>query len=261
MVESIKKIVAGAKDPANNKIINVLAMDIEYAIYEIETDDINNRLKVFISGHSDESEETIRKRFDNVKLKYIEAKGMLSKSSNIEMMKHRVAHTLSTCLSSEEIDGKQEFNDLISTITREHEELVTNRALYLSPAFASSAILFVLCFSFMELRIENSPYWQIMASLMAASLGGSLSILRNAQTLNFEAFKTKRHYILLGVERVLLAFTAGAVAYIALRSGILSPSITSKGYWSFMFVLVISGFSESFIPGFLSKTEDSMHNK
>jgi len=177
------------------------------------------------------------------------------------MMKHRVAHTLSTCLSSDEIDGKHEFDDLISTITKEHEELVNNRAIYLSPAFFSSIALFFLCLFNMELRLESSPHWIVLVSLLASSLGGSLSILMNAKTLNFEEFKTKRHYLLLGIERILLAFIAGSVAYIALKSGVLSPSIISKSYWSFMLMLIVAGFSESFIPSFLSKTENSMHNR
>jgi hypothetical protein len=261
IVETINNIVVGAVDISDNKVISVLAKHNEYVIYEIEADDINSRLKVLIDGHTDESEEKITKRFNNVKQKYIEAKGMLSKSSNFEMMKNRIANTLSTCLNNDDTDGKQEFSDLISTITKEHEELVINRAIYLSPAFLSSVILFVLCLILIELRIENTPYWQILVSLMGASLGGSLSILINAKTLNFEEFKAKKHYFLLGVERILLAFIAGAVAFISLKSGVLSPSILSSSYWSFMLVLVIAGFSESFIPGFLSKTENSMHNK
>ncbi len=107
MVESIKAILIGAIDLSGNKVINVLAKYNEYVIYEIETDDINNRIKVFIDGRSDESETSIQKRFNSVKQKYIEAKGMLAKSTNFEMMKHRVAHTLSSALMSDDVDGKK----------------------------------------------------------------------------------------------------------------------------------------------------------
>lgn len=105
IVDSVKAIVSGADDMSGNKVVNVLAKHNEYVIYEIETKDINNRIKVFIDGHTDQSEEKIQKRFNDVKQKYIEAKGMLSKSSNFEMMKHRVAHTLSTALNSDESGG------------------------------------------------------------------------------------------------------------------------------------------------------------
>ena len=56
-VESIKAIVSDAEDNSGNKVVNVLAKHNEYVIYEIETKDINNRIKVFIDGHTDESEE------------------------------------------------------------------------------------------------------------------------------------------------------------------------------------------------------------
>lgn len=261
IVESVKAIVIGGKDISENKIINVLAKHNEYVIYEIETNDINNRIKVFIDGHSDLSEASIQKRFNSVKQKYIEAKGMLAKSSNFEMMKHRVAHTLSSALNSDEIDGKKEFDDLIQTITKEHEELVVNRAIYLIPAFLSVAILFVTSLIYMDSRIDNSPAWQVLVSLLGASLGGGISILINAKTLNFEEFRTKKHYFLLGTERILLAYMAGAVAYIALKSGFLSLGLPAKDYWALMLVIVISGFSESLIPGFLSKSESAVHNR
>lgn len=261
VVESIKNTVIGAKDMSGNKIVNVLAKHNEYAIYEIETDDINNRIKVLIDGHSDDSEEKIQKRFNGVKQKYIEAKGMLSKSSSFEMMKHRVAHTLSTALNSDEVDGKKEFDDLIKTIIREHEELVVNRVIYLLPAFIAVAVLFVFCWFSIDSRIQNTPNWQILISLLSASLGGGLSILINAKSLNFEEFKTKNHYFLLGFERIVLAYMAGAIAYIALKSGLISPEVSDKGYWTLMLVIVFSGFSESLIPSFLSKSDSFLHNK
>ncbi|WP_419536551.1 hypothetical protein [Endozoicomonas sp.] len=261
VVESIKAVTVGSKDMSNNLIINVLAKHNEYAIYEIETDDINNRLKVLIDGHTDEAELKIQSRFNIVKQKYIEAKGMLSKSSNFEMMKHRIAHTLSSCLNSDDTDGKKEFSELISTITREHEELVINRTLYLSPVFISTIFLFALMYCNIDLRIENTPLWQLTTISLATTLGSGISIFITAKTLNFEDFKTKKYYFMLGVERIFLSFMAGAIAFIAIRSGILTPKFISESYWSYMFIMVIAGFSESFIPRFLSKSESTMHNK
>ncbi|MCG9040564.1 hypothetical protein [Laribacter hongkongensis] len=129
------------------------------------------------------------------------------------------------------------------------------------PVFLSVAVLFVVSLLNMGARIENDPTWQVLISLLGASLGGGISILINTKALNFEEFKSKKHYFLLGTERILLAYMAGAVAYIALRSGFLSPGLPTKGYWALMLVIVISGFSESLIPGFLSKSENIVHNK
>lgn len=250
IVASVKAIVSGAKDMSGNTVVNVLAKHNEYVIYEIETKDINNRIKVLIDGHTDQSEEKIQKRFNAVKQKYIEAKGMLSKSSNFEMMKHRVAHTLSTALNSDEFGGVDTFDSLIKTITKEHEQLVVNRAFYLLPSVISVAIFFILCACNLSDRVASGPYWQLLVVFLGSSLGGSLSILINAKTLNFEEFRTKGYYFLLGFERIVLSYMAGGVAYAALKSGFINSEILYRGYWPLMMVIILSGFSESLIPGF-----------
>ncbi|MFT7003086.1 MAG: hypothetical protein ACJAWW_000420 [Sulfurimonas sp.] len=62
IVKSISNIIINDKDMSGNKIINVLVKQNKYVIYEIETVDINNKIKVFIDGHSDESEHKIQNR-------------------------------------------------------------------------------------------------------------------------------------------------------------------------------------------------------
>jgi len=52
-VDSVAAITVGGTDIAKNIVTNVLAKNNEFAIYEIETNDINNRLKVFIDGHTE----------------------------------------------------------------------------------------------------------------------------------------------------------------------------------------------------------------
>ncbi len=259
--ELITAIVVGGKDPAENQVVNVLARNNEYVIYEIEDDDVNNRMKLLVDGLTDESEAAISTRFNTIKQKYIEAKGLLGKSSNYGMMKQRIAHTLSTCLSADNIDGEQEFSDLIATISKEHEEMVTNRAIYLTPCFTSTLVLFALSLVVIEQRIDVTTTWMIITSLLAASLGGTISILSKANSLNFEEFKTKKHYFLLGLERIFLSFIAGAIIFIAIKSEVLFPTSMSKNYWAMMMIIVVSGFSESFVPGILDKVNKEVDKK
>lgn len=122
------------------------------------------------------------------------------------------------------------------------------------------AVFIALCVCNLSERVANGPYWQLLVVFLGSSLGGALSILINARTLNFEEFQTKRYYFLLGVERAVLAYMAGGVAYVALKSGFISSEILDRGYWSLMMVIVFSGFSESLVPGFLSKSEGVLHN-
>ena len=251
--ELIKSIVVGGKDPAKNTVLNVLARSNEYVIYEIEDKDLNNKMKVLVDGLTDESEETIGIRFNKVKQKYIEAKGLLGKSKNDGMMKQRIAHTLSTCLSTDDVNGVGEFTALIDTITKEHEEVVTNRTIYLAPCVIATLVLFFACVYFMDQRTDTTPLWLILTSLLAASLGGSISILAKAKLINFQEFRTRNHYFLLGVERIFLSYVAGAIIFVAIKSGVLFPSFIGTNYWGMMMIVVVSGFSESFVPGILDK--------
>lgn len=251
----IKSIVVGAKDPAKNTVVNVLARSNEYVIYEIEDKDLNNKMKVLVDGLSEDSENIIGTRFNKVKQKYIEAKGLLGKAKNDGMMKQRIAHTLSTCLSTDDVDGVEEFSALITTITKEHEEVVSNRAIYLAPCVIATLVLFSACVFFMDQRTVATPLWLILTSLLASSLGGSISILAKAKLINFQEFRTSNHYFLAGVERIFLAYVAGAIVFVAIKSGVLFPLFIGTNYWGMMMIVVVSGFSESFVPGILDKID------
>ncbi|MBA4682990.1 hypothetical protein DP090_010465 [Pseudomonas sp. MDMC216] len=258
--ERISKIRVGETDSTGAKIVSVLATNNEFAIYEIDHPDVNSKLKVLIDGHTDESERKIQERFNSVKQKYIEAKGLLSRAANYGMMKQRIAHTLATCLNSETVSGEKEFSVLISTIRSDHENLVINRCLYLIPCLFSVMLFFIISLWLSVIRDATPPQWwiigwQVFTSLLAAALGCGLSMLITARSLNFEEFTSKNHYLILGLERLLLSCMAGAVAYIAIKSEIAFPTFAKANHWSFMAILVLSGFSESFIPSILGKMQ------
>lgn len=250
-VPRIEAIKVEGIDINGKKIKNVFAKHNEYCIFEVEDNNINNQIRVLIDGHTDKSERNIQNRFNKVKQKYIEAKGMLPKCSDIEMMKNRIAHTLSTCLNSEETDGNKTFSDLIESIVIEHENLVINRFIYLTPCLLICISLFILCFF---------EYSHFIILVLSSSLGGSLSIFINAQKLNFEEFRTKKYYFLIGFERIIISFISGGIIYIAIRSGIILPTFSQSDFWGTMMVLVISGFSEGFVPSILGKYQKDNEN-
>ncbi|OJU95084.1 MAG: hypothetical protein BGO19_02350 [Acinetobacter sp. 38-8] len=257
VVETISKIKVGEIDESNNKIVQVYSKYNEYAIYEIDHEDINHRMRVIIDGHLDETELLITTRFRKVKQKYIQAIGMLPNSPNLEMLKRRIAHTLSSCLSSD-IDGEKEFNELIKTIQLEHGKLVVNRAIYLFPIFLMTLISFGFSFyqyNIFELNKSISELNYLGCLFLSVSIGASISLLMNATKLNFEEYSLKRYYLILGLERIFLAFSAGCAAYVCIQAGLLFPEFTKNSIWGIMVALTIVGFSESLIPSFLTKIE------
>lgn len=262
--EKIRNIVCGNKDPFGYKIENVLARGNEYAIYEADVADINNRIRVLIDGINDESEKALIDKYNKVKPKYIEAKGLLYGSTNYGMMKLRVANVLAGVLSSEESDietWNKEFDTLIKTLIKENDEYIRKRTYYLGPCAAVSFVFFCLAATRMELRTTSTPEWQIITALFASSIGGSMSMLYNAKKLDFDQYNSKMFYFMLGCERLFLAVVAGAIAFILIKAKFILPGIIDKTYWGMMAILVVAAFSESLVPSALARIEKEVENQ
>lgn len=210
-----------------------------------------------IDGHCDESERELIRKFDAVKQEYVKAKGMLYRSANLGTMKNRVAHALATCLSNTnpDFDGRALFLSLCEDVEKEQKRVITNRFLYLFPVVLSIFLWLVVCYALRDQRIVGAPDWQIASGFLAASLGTGVSIFTGAKSLHFEEFPNSQFYALLGVERVLFGFVVGAVAYIAIKSGVVSSSILQGSYWASLMVLVAAGFSEHYAPSIIRKID------
>lgn len=247
--ENIKAINKNSIDSSGNKVVNVLSKGNEYVIYETDDDDINHRLRVMLDGYTDESEKVLQKRFTKVKQKYIEAKSLLYRSSNFGMMKNRIAHTLTSCLVNEDIDGNQEFQELIDNIKSECKNLIFNRLLYILPVF-----IVVILFSIMFLLTDmNSVLYKVYLIGFGASLGGIMSILYRIKSYNFEEYLDKKYYLFIGFERSVIAIVAGIIIYIGAKSGLIFPQFNMNNTWAALLLMILAGFSESFVPSILNK--------
>ncbi|HEY1136460.1 MAG TPA: hypothetical protein VGE64_03125 [Xanthomonadaceae bacterium] len=255
--EKISSLLSKKVNIHGDVVTHVLASQNEFVIYEIDTPEINNRLKVMIDGHTDESEKQIIQRFDKVKQEYVKAKGLLYRSPNIGMMKNRVAHSLATCLGCEDpgFDGVALFRSLCIDLEKEQKRTINNRFLYLLPSLIAIVLATIAAYVFHSERVDNSAHWQIASSFLAASLGTSASMLTGVKKLHFEEFPLSRFYAMFGVERVFFGLVVGAIAYIAIKSGLITSSILQGSDWAVLMVLVAAGFSEHFAPSIISKVE------
>lgn len=241
----IASIKVGGEDSSGNKVVKVLANANEYSIYEIESKDINDRLRVLIDGHTDQSEEIIANRYRAVKQKYIEAKGLLYRSNNFGMMKNRVAHALATALSSDADNPNTEFQLLIDEIKTEAQTVVMNRLSYFATAFFVSLFTFAILFF-----CEN--YSSPMLLAFGASLGAAMSMLIGVGEKHFEEFQT-RYYLMLGGERIFFAYVATAILFALVKAGIVLPMLNDSSSWGLITLGSVAGFSEQLIPSLLSK--------
>ena len=253
--ESIRALVPGAKDHSGNEVLHVLASGNEYAIYEIKHPDINYRLRVFLDGYTDQSEQVLADRFARVKQKYIEAKGLLYRSPNFGMMKNRVAHALATALSSDVVDPTSEFDALINALKKEAILALTNRLAYVLPTIVFTITNAFIAVCAMHVRTTHPHFWQIGCVLLATSLGSTMSILIGAKNLQFEEYPNWFHYLYIGLVRVFLACVAGTIAYILIRAKFIFPQILESDFWKAMAVVIVAAFSETFVPNMLSRAE------
>jgi hypothetical protein len=258
-MESVAKIKIGALDANGLKVTAVLAKDNEFAIYEIEHENPDARMKVFIDGYTDASEKQIKDRFNAVKQEYILAKGFLSNATTKEVMKQRIAHTLATCLSSDRQGHDKEntpFRSLIDTLENEHSNLASNRVFYLAPSWFAVIAIMLICLwlrahGYAEDKVLKLA-WTFFSNLLACLLGGAVSMLANAKSINFLELSRGR-YVALGFERIVLACMAGGIVFIAIKSGLVFSSFAGKDEWAFLSVMVLAGFSETFVPNLLDK--------
>lgn len=253
----IKKALSEQVDPVGNRIVTVLSSQNEFLIYEIATDDISNRLRVLIDGHTDESEKELLRKFDHVKQNYVRAKGMLYRSPNYGSMKNRVAHALSTCLNSTDcdLDGNKVFEGLCKEIEQEQKLIVTNSSLYILPVVTSVIILFILAYLILPQRISNTPDWQIISALLASALGAGVSMTMSIKKVHFEEYRFSRFYFFIGIERVIFGFMVAAVAFIAIKSQLITSTLLGHGYWSNLMIFVAAGFAEQFVPSLIKKVD------
>jgi len=257
--ESIELIKKGEEDPSGNKIINIFVKYNEFAIYEVEDSDINNRLKVLIDGHTPDKEDDLTKRFNKVKQNYIKAKGLLYRSSNFGMMKNRIAHLLSTIFTTEDpnYDGNDEFEKLIIEIKTEYSKSVKHRLFYLLPSIIISVFFgFYMYSKYPDWYKNKIELWELLCVVSGALIGGTMSIIFRIGKNNFEEHLNVWYYFFIGIERITLSIFAAAIAFAGVKSGILFGNIDNKGYWTILTISIVAGFSEALIPGLLTKVSN-----
>ncbi|MBN3561421.1 hypothetical protein [Aliamphritea spongicola] len=252
----IQKACESGEDAYGNQISHVFVKRQLFMVYQIDDADINNSLRVYISENP--RSQDIDKRYSYIRHLYFNAKGLLARSPNLNAMKYRIAKTVEDCLKNDALDketAEQTFKHLIHIIEEEYAKATKNRFYYLLPHFVTVPVLFLVCLQLMDQRSPDNEWWVIFTSFLAAALGGFMSVLKNASTLNFYEYSQKRKYVFLGAERLLLSFVAAAIAFIVLKSGAVVALTGFDSYWQVMLVLVVAGFSETLVPGILQKME------
>jgi len=253
-VPKIQKLLESKKDESGNAVVNVLAAGNEYVIYEKECKDINDRLRVLISGKTEASELDLLIRFTKVKSRYVEAKGLLYRSPNFGMMKNRIAHVLSSVFTDKDFDGIAEFDKLIKQIKFESDQMVVRRVVYALPAVIAAVVSIITAFILYDGAVPSRLNMALLV-IVSGSIGCSMSVLSRVGTMNLEEVESRWWYLVVGFERVFLSYMAAACALILLKAEIINISLGQQSPWGVMAVLITASFSEALVPSVLKKIE------
>lgn len=252
----ISEIKIGSKDLSGNIVTQVLSKKNEFVIYEIDAIEPEDRLRVLIDGHTDESENKLVNKFNKVKMKYVMAKGLLYKSANFNLMKNQLAHALSTVLTDDSDSHNGVFDELINEIRKDHSSIIKKRGLFLLVPYMTLLLIGSLC---SYLYIKNiEPGHNILINLVyllfGSIIGGSLSMTFTVKSIKFDPSIGTIYYVLLSFERLALSIIAGVIAFIGVKAGLILNSIDTVNIYMFLFIMILSGFSERFIPNILRES-------
>lgn len=257
--DKIKSIMVGNTDTTGNLITDVLAKGNEYAIYEIDTDDINKKLRLLIDATDDDRESKLTQSYIYVKEKYITAKGLLYRSSNFGLMKNRVAHTLATALSGNKEQALEQFEHLIIDINKEYKDSFVRRICYIAPGYMLLTLfIFIMILNSIQVINILPDIFMWISVITAAIIGGVFSLTLNLPRIRFESEVGKLIFALFGLERISLSILAGIICTIGIKSKFIMANIFGSviDIWALLFIVVAAAFSEKMVPNFIMKISE-----
>jgi hypothetical protein len=253
--EVIRSIKKGERDSSGNQIVSVLAAGNEYAIYEIEAAEPENRLRFQIDGITDSSEKVLRDKFAIVRQKYVLAKGLLYRASNYNLMKNRVAHALAGVFSGNQNNPTDIFDDLIEEIKKEYASMIWKKVIYLMPGYV---LLILLAANFLyelyhENYLSNIYVTELLRFVTCTSIGSVFSVTYSVRKVLFESEPNIAYYFVIGCERFALAILSGIIFYVAIKSRVLFGDVITSNTFASLFVGFAAGFTERFVPNLMKK--------
>lgn len=261
--QRMRSIVIGARDYTGNTITKIFSRGDEYAIYEIKTATISDSIKVLIDTEK-EYDETLTKRFDEVRVNFSKIKGLLYKVNDDTSVKTRIAHIMAHALCGQTQVSNNEFINLINEINQSYREQFNNRLRYLITILLVTLVLIVYSIYIYRknLFVDMPVIRSLIFVVTAGSMGGVLSVSRRLRKTIFEKDVHAALYIIYGFERAFIAISGAVILYFAMKSNLAFGTTNEFAHPVMGYVVfsIVAGFSETLIPNLLVKLE-SDNNK
>jgi hypothetical protein len=257
--KNISALKVGASDINGYHITKVFARGDEYVIYEIESKDLVESVKVNIDNVTETDESGIIKRYNSIRVKFVEIKGLLYKVVDKTTIKTIIAQILAHGLTEKPEEANTQFDNLKAEINKEYKDQFANRLRLLFSSL-SVALIFIVIAVLTHYNKWFNDYTHIKYLIFvttAGSIGGFFSLSIGLKKIICEKDVNKCLYLIYGAERIVIAVLASTIIYFAIKSDVLFGTCNKMdnpliGYILFSF---LAGFSETLVPSLMTKLE------
>jgi len=259
--QAIAGIKVGEICPAGCKVIKIFARGDEYVIYEIESQNPVESIRVYIHTQIEDNETPIE-NFNKAKDSFDRIKSILLKYGADSSYKQRAASALVVAIRDNVTEADNIFNKIERDAEADFRQRVFGRLYYLAGAVVlGAAICSLSLYAYVNRAnnffIENNLLLHFFYAASYAAIGGFFSVSLKAKDIWAQQAISDWMYALYGAERLIISAIAGVITYTAIKAGIVFSFVDASlsGPYLVLSVCFLSGFSESLIPNYMGRLE------
>jgi hypothetical protein len=255
----ISALKAGALDQNANSIVKIFGRGDEYVVYEIESKEIVESVKVYIDNVTEKDESKVIERYNKIRIKFVEIKGYLYKSVDKSAIKTIIAQILIHGIIENPDEAIRQFEDLKEQIDKDYKEQFSNkmRLLFSSLSLTILLIIFSILTNYCKWFSATEHLKNLIFVCTAGSIGGFFSISMGLKKIICEKEVGPGLYVAYGIERVIISILAATIIYFAIKADVIFGNFNSISNPLIGYILIafVAGFSETLVPNLMKKLE------
>lgn len=256
--QRMKEFVVGNKDSSGDKITNILRKADEYVIYEVETKNLSQTIRIQIDSIL-EDDNSLTEKFTEISGVYIKLRGLMYKVTDVNTFKYQIAYAVSLAFAGKVEEAKQQMDSLITEINQQYSEQFQHRIRYLVTILSITLLLVAISITVYYYNLIDSDvhFRNFIFIVTGGSIGCCISVSRRLKKTEFEKDVSLWLYILYGFERVCISAFGAIIVYFAIKANLLLGMVNQLTYALHGFILfaIVAGFSETLVPNLLIKLE------
>jgi hypothetical protein len=259
--QALTSIRVGEICPSGCKVVKIFARGDEYVIYEIESTNPVESIRVYIHTKVEDNEQPVE-NFNKAKDAFDRIKSIIFKYSADSSYKQRAASALVLAIRGNVEEATKIFTKIEIDARTDFSQRVLGRLYYLLGAFvlcvvACSLSTYAYIYRQDPFLTDNRILLQFSYATAYASIGGFFSVSLKAKDVWAQQAIQNWMYSLYGAERLVISVIAGIITFTAIKAGIVFAFVESSqaGPFIVLSLCFLSGFSESLIPNYMGRLE------